>query len=225
MLVVEAQRVEPPIRADLHLVLALSVLLLMLETAARLSLTPHLVPVLLLVMAKRPGLILTQQSGISTDRTQTKRHTASILACKLAGILLSICCCGPRIPMGPRMPIGAGMPPRPGRLRIDGGDRTFGTAGAEAMLAGGLGRGRDVGVPLARGAFGVSVVRDGEGVLKSFAIIVACPFCPLVEASPSGLDGASSLGSGEDGLSAGEDICSFSSVGGEDIVLGSLRRM
>ena len=77
----------------------------------------------------------------------TKASLTCSFACRLAGTLLSICgcCCGPLIPIGPRMPIGAGIPiladedgpiARPG-IPGPGGERTFGMAGAEAMLAGG----------------------------------------------------------------------------------------
>lgn len=111
------------------------------------------------------------------------------------------------MPIGPLIPIGAGIPPRPGTPRIGGGDRMLGIAGAEAMLAGGAGRGMVGGVPLALGALGVSVVRGDEDALKSFETILSDSLWPFVLASPLGLAGASPSSSGvEGGLSAGEDI-------------------
>jgi len=83
----------------------------------------------------------------------------------------------------------------------------LGIAGAEAMLAGGAGRGMVGGVPLALGALGVSVVRGDEDALKSFETILSDSLWPFVLASPLGLAGASPSSSGvEGGLSAGEDI-------------------
>ena len=108
------------------------------------------------------------ESAFVTDRRveRVDVRTASILACKLAGILLSICC--PPAGRMPRIPMGTGIPlPVGGAVpRADRGGLAFGGAagpGWAVMLAAGPVRGSGTrALPLVGGV--VSLVSGVEEV-------------------------------------------------------------